>query len=123
MKKLIAIIFLSILLFTSLVLAEPFIVSNPQTDATKFRMRLSADNGVTWGTWSEGNPVSNAMKFDLQPVTPGNYKGEAEAGGNVTVTDSTSNQTSTVFKWSDPAPFVLSIPSLTKPTGTKAVGN
>src|SRR4030067_839606 len=103
MKKLIAIIFLSILLFTSLVLAEPFIVSNPQTDATKFRMRLSADNGVTWGPWSEGNPVSNAMKLELQPVTPGNYKGEAEAGGNVTVTDSTSNQTSTVFKWSDPA--------------------
>lgn len=97
-----------VLALASLAMAAPFIVADPQS-ATKYQMRLSSDNGVTWGAWIQGDPVSGAMKFDIGSIAAGNYKGEAQAGGNVSVTDSTSGVTTTVFKWSTSAPFLLKI--------------
>ena len=98
-----------ILAMAAVVLATPFLISDPQTDATKFRIRLSPDNGATWSAWVQGDPVEGAMKFDIGATPAGNYKGEAQAGGNVTVTDTTTGQTSTVFKWSASAPFGLTM--------------
>jgi hypothetical protein len=97
-----------VLALATLALATPFIVADPQS-ATKYQMRLSADNGVTWGAWVQGDPVGGQMKFDIGTTPAGTYKGEAQAGGNVTVTDSTTGNTSTVFKWSTSAPFSLTV--------------
>ena len=107
MKKLFVLITI-LVAFATIALAAPFIVADPQT-ATKYRMRLSADNGATWSTWTEGAPIAGAMKFDIAGTTPGNYKGEAQAGDNITLTDSTTGQTSTVFSWSASAPFLLTV--------------
>lgn len=96
------------LVLVTSVMASPFIVADPQT-ATKYRMRLSADNGVTWGVWIEGDPVNGALRFDVEGIPKGDYKGEAQAGGNVSLTDSTSGATSVVWMWSASAPFVLNL--------------
>ena len=104
MKKLF--LTLAILAVAALAIASPFIVSDPQT-ATKYRLRLSSDNGATWGAWVEGVPVTGAMKFDIAATAAGNYKGEAQAGDNISVTDSTTGVTTTVFGWSASAPFLL----------------
>jgi hypothetical protein len=95
--------------------AEPFLISDPQTDATKFRIRFSTD-GTTWGAWSEGNPVNNAMRFDLGGITVGTYQGQAQAGASTSVTDPTSGVTTTVPLWSDSSPFVLRVPNKNKPS-------
>lgn len=114
MKKLL--IALTILIaFAGLALAEPFVVADPQADATRYRMRLSSDGGATWGTWAEGLPVSNAMRFDIANTPPANYSGQAQAGANVTVTDSTTGQTTTSLRWSNSAPFVLRVPNIQTP--------
>ena len=106
MKKLF--LTLAILAVAAMAIASPFIVADPQT-ATKYRMRLSADNGATWSAWTEGAPIAGAMKFDIAGTVPGNYKGEAQAGDNITLTDSTTGQVSTVFSWSASAPFLLTV--------------
>jgi hypothetical protein len=107
MKKLF--VLLAILVaFTGMALATPFIIADPQV-ATKYRMRLSSDNGATWGAWVEGVPVTGAMKFDIAATPVGNYKGEAQAGDNISVTDSTTGVTTTVFGWSAAAPFLLTV--------------
>jgi hypothetical protein len=100
---------LFVLAMAALAIAGPFIVADPQTDATKYRMRLSADNGTTWGSWVEGNPVSNALKFDIAGTPKGTYLGEAQAGGNIELTDSATGQVSTVWQWSASAPFLLKV--------------
>lgn len=100
--------------------AGPYIVSDPDPEATLYRMRLSSDGGVTWGPWTEGPPVGQALKFDLGGVARGTYKGEAQAGGNVEVTDSTSGQVSTVFQWSSSAPFSLRVTPGKSPIHIKA---
>lgn len=107
MKKQLCIV-LVLVAIAAVALASPFIVADPQT-ADKYRIRLSADNGATWGAWVEGLPVSGAMKFDISGTAAGNYKGEAQAGGNVTLTDSTTGAQSTVFQWSTSSPFVLTV--------------
>ena len=108
MKIKFALIGFMLLVCFTLAIASPFIVADPQT-ATRYRMRLSADSGATWGTWVEGNPVSGAMRFDIAGTAAGSYKGEAQAGGNVSVTDSTTGQVSTVWMWSATAPFLLNV--------------
>lgn len=95
-------------LFAVVVFASPFLVADPAT-STKYRMRLSADNGVTWGAWVEGNPVNGAMKFDVAGMTNGTYLGEAQAWGDVEVTDSTSGAITSVGSWSTSSPFVLKV--------------
>ena len=97
---------LAILAMAVSVMASPFIVADPQS-ATKYQMRLSADNGATWSAWVQGDPVGGQMKFDIASTPAGSYKGEAQAGGNVTVTDSTTGNVSTVWMWSVSAPFLL----------------
>ncbi len=91
-----------------LVVASPFVVADPQP-AEKYRIRLSADNGQTWGAWVEGFPISGAMRFDISGTPAGNYKGEAQAGATTTLTDSTSGIITTVFAWSTSSPFVLNV--------------
>lgn len=88
--------------------AGPFLVADPQ-EATKYRMRLSADGGATWGDWVEGSPVNGALRFDLAGTPAGNYRGEAQAGGVVSVTDAATGQVSTVPLWSASAPFSLTV--------------
>ena len=119
MKKLCVLIAV-LVAFAGLALASPFIVADPQV-ATKYRMRLSADNGATWGAWTEGVPIAGAMKFDIASTTPGNYKGEAQAGDNITLTDSTTGQTSTVFGWSASAPFLLTVKAGQKTINIKVI--
>ena len=105
MKKLFLIV--AILAVTALAIASPFIVADPQS-ATKYQMRLSADNGVTWGPWTEGAAVSGAMRFDAGANPAGPYKGEAQAWGvTSSLTDSTTGVTTTVIGWSASAPFLL----------------
>jgi hypothetical protein len=116
MKKVLILSVLSLLLFNvGSVFSEPFLVSDPQTDANRFRMRLSTD-GTTWGAWVEGSPVNNALRFDLGPMAAGSYQGQAQAGFATSVTDSTTGQVSTVSTWSDSSPFVLRVPNKNKPT-------
>lgn len=95
-----------VLAMAAVALAAPFIVADPQS-ATKYQMRLSSDNGATWSAWVQGDPVGGQMKFDIASTPAGSYKGEAQAGGNVTVTDSTTGAVSTVWMWSVSAPFLL----------------
>ena len=119
MKRLL--IILAILIFSSPAMAAPFIVADPQIDVTKYRMRLSADNGVSWGTWVEGNPVGNSLKFDISGTPKGTYLGEAQAAGNVELTDSTTGVVSTVWQWSASAPFVLKVRAGQKTTSIKVI--
>lgn len=116
MKKLFVLLVVLVAM-VGLAFAQPYIVSDPQTDATKYRMRLSTDAGATWGTWVEGPAVSNAMRFDLSPIPPASYQGQAQAGAVYSVTDSTTGQTTSVDTWSTSAPFVLNVRSSSPPTG------
>ena len=111
MKKLypLGVVITFVMVIAAAALAAPFIVSDPQPEAQKFRMRLSADNGVTWGAWVEGVPVGNALRFDIAGTPKGTYLGEAQAGADVELTDSTTGQVSTVWQWSPSAPFVLKV--------------
>lgn len=111
---------LIILLIASTVYCEPFLVSDPQTDANKFRIRLSTD-GTTWGTWVEAPPASNAMRFDIGGTPVGNYQGQAQAGALISVTDSTSGVTTTSQQWSPSAPFVLRSSQPKAPVNTRVV--
>ena len=109
MNRLLMII--AILISASIAIASPFIVADPDPTVTQYQIRLSSDGGTTWGNWVQGNPVANTMRFDIGTTPAGNYKGEVQAGANVTLTDSTTGQTSTVFKWSASAPFLLVVPT------------
>jgi streptogramin lyase len=108
MKKHLFIIALVLLAMAAVAVAAPFLVADPQ-EAAKYRIRLSADNGANWGAWVEGPPVNGALRFDIAGTPAGNYTGEAQAGGDVSVTDSTTGQVSTVFMWSTSAPFLLTV--------------
>jgi hypothetical protein len=114
------ILVLAVLVFAASASAEPFLVADPQP-AAWFAMRLSADNGATWSAWTEGPPVSGALRFDLGSVPPGQYKGQARAGGNVEVTDDTTGVKSVVWRWSDPSPFSLSVSTGVPPKNLKGV--
>jgi hypothetical protein len=105
---------LAILLLAGVAFAEPFLVADPMSEATRYRVRLSADNGTTWGSWVEGTPVNQAARFDLGGTPSGNYRGELQAYGSWRLTDSTSGQTSTVTTWTPSAPFLLIPPSSTR---------
>ncbi|MCU0589848.1 MAG: hypothetical protein MUC33_01290 [Desulfobacterales bacterium] len=99
---------------------EPYLSADPQTDATKYRIRLSTD-GTTWGAWTVGPAVSNAMRFDLGGVPPADYSGQAQAGAVLSVTDQTTGQTTTADRWSTSAPFLLKVPSLSQPKGMAVI--
>ena len=114
-KKVLTLVAITLLLFAqAIVFAEPYLGADPQTDATKYRMRLSTD-GSTWGAWTVGPPVSNAMRFDIGGVPPADYSGQAQAGAVLSVTDQTTGQTTTADRWSTSAPFLLRVPSLSQP--------
>lgn len=112
---------LAILAMAVSVMADPSIVSDPDSEALRYRMRLSLDNGATWGTWVEGPPVAQAMKFDISGTARGDYKGEAEAAGETKVVDIATGAVSTVIQWSNAAPFSLAVKPGKTPTGIKAV--
>lgn len=112
MKKVFVLAALSLLLFNvGSVFADPFIVSDPVTEASVFRIRLSADNGQTWGGWVEGPPATGALRFDLATTPAGTYLGQAQAGADISVTDSATGITTTSRQWSQDAPFVLRVPT------------
>ena len=113
-------IIIIVLALASLAMATPFIVADPQS-ATKYRVRLSSDNGVTWGAWVEGDPVAGQMKFDIGTTPAGNYKCEAQAGGDIEVIDSTSGAKSSVWKWSVSAPFLLRVTPGTTAVNIKVI--
>jgi hypothetical protein len=114
MKKISLIWVVVIVAITSLALAEPFLTCDPQTDATKFRLRLSPST-----PWVEGPAVSGAMMFDLGGTTPGTYNGEAQAGGTFQVVDSVTGSISSVDSWSPSAPFVLTVRAGNRPAKVK----
>ena len=120
MKTKFALIAFMLLVCFSIAIAAPFIVADPQV-ATKYRMRLSADNGTTWGAWVEGNPIAGGMKFDVATTPVGSYKGEAQAGDTISVTDSTTGVTTTVFGWSASAPFLLVVKAGQKTVNIKVI--
>lgn len=107
MKKLFLI--LVILVFAAMALAQPYITADPQTDASKYRIRFSTDGGATWSTWTEGPPVNNALMFDISGMPVNNYNGEAQAGSEWELTDMTGMITTTVDAWSASSPFLLKI--------------
>jgi len=93
-----------------LVFASPFLSSDPNPTHTEYQVRLSADNGATWGSWAEAPPRDAHLWFDLGTVAPGNYKGEAQGFGTWEVTDGLTGEKSSVQTWSPSAPFLLSVP-------------
>ena len=114
-------IVLAILIFAAPAMATPFVVADPMT-ATKYQMRLSSDNGVTWGPWTEGAAVSGAMRFDVGANPAGAYKGEAQAWGvTSSLTDSTTGVTTTVTGWSASAPFLLNLKAGQKIVNIKVI--
>ena len=113
-------IILSILLFATSAMASPFVVADP-SPATNYRLRLSTDNGVTWSAWAVGSTVSGAMKFDLATTTPGSYKAEVQAGGEVTLTDSTTGNVTMVIFWGTSAPFLLNLKAGQKTVNIKVI--
>lgn len=110
---------LLLLLIPAFAVAGPFVISNPDTAAQKYRIRLSLDNGASWGAWAEGQPFENHLYFDLS-TTPGNtYSGQAQAFGRFTVVDPVSGQTTYVDQWTISAPFQLTVPKTI--TGIKII--
>ena len=100
---------LLLLLIPAFALASPFVISNPDTAAQKYRIRLSLDDGATWGAWSGGS-LQNHLYFDLS-TTPGDtYLGQAQAFGRFTLVDPVSGQTTHVDQWTTSAPFQLTVP-------------
>ena len=116
MKKLFVIILFMLVFISNLCLASPFIVCNPDDTVYKYRVRLSSDNGTTWTEWVESNPLNNAMHYDIGALTPGTYKGEAQAGGLYELTDSADGAITSVMYWSESAFFILKIKPSGKPT-------
>jgi len=98
-------------LLVPLVFASPFLSSDPNPTHTSYQVRLSADNGVTWGAWVEGPPKDNHLWFDLGTTAPGPYKGEAQGFGTWEVTDGMTGTKSSEQTWSPSAPFLLKVPS------------
>jgi hypothetical protein len=76
---------------------------------------------TNFGAWGEGAAKAGAAWFNLESVPDGKYKGQIQAGGDITVTDTTSGISTTAFKWSSTAPFDLSSGTGSKPTGLKSV--
>jgi hypothetical protein len=105
---------LLLLLVPVIAFATPFVSSDPDTAAQKYRIRLSADAGVTWSAWTEGQPFENHLYFDLGTTLGGSYWGEAQAYGRFTVIDPTSGLTTFVDQWTTSAPFRLTVPKGTK---------
>lgn len=102
-------IILAVLFFTVPALAQPYITANPQTDATKYRIRFSTDGGVSWSPWTEGPPIDNALKFNIAGMPVNDYKGEAQAGAVFELTDTQTGQVTAVDEWSASAPFLLKV--------------
>lgn len=99
-----------------LAMAGPFVASDPQQEATKFRLRLCGPDGSNCGAWVEGAPMNGGCWFDLASVARGTYKGEAQAyGPTATLTDLQTNQTSSVSDWSPSAFFDLTLTILSPP--------
>lgn len=96
-----------VLAVSGLAFCQPYIACDPQPEASVFRVRLSLDNGVTWGEWVEGPPVNSSMRFDVKPVAKGLYKGEAQAGADITLTDSQTGVVTVAREWSAGAFFIL----------------
>ena len=110
---------LLLLLIPTLALSTPFVTSNPDTAAQKYRIRLSLDNGATWSAWAEGQPFEAHLYFDLS-TTPGDtYLGEAQSFGRFTLFDPVSGQTTHVDQWTTSAPFQLTVPKTI--TGIKII--
>jgi hypothetical protein len=86
-----------------------FITCTADPEVALYRVRFSSDDGQTWGDWIESLPVNNALKHETTNMVRGVYKGEAAAGGYVELTDRTSKEVTTVFRWSDPAGFQLRV--------------
>ena len=107
MKKLFLIF--AILLFVVPAMAQPYISADPQTDATKYRIRFSTDGGVSWSPWTEGPPVNNALMFNIAGMPVADYKGEAQAGAVFEVTDVQTGQVTAVDEWSASSPFLLKV--------------
>lgn len=110
-------------LFVAQARAEgPYLTSDQQVGVTKYRMALAPFGQPTnFGAWAEGAAKSGAAWFNLESVPDGKYKGQIQAGGDITVTDTTSGISTTAFKWSSTAPFDLSSGTGSKPTGLKSV--
>jgi hypothetical protein len=101
---------LLLLLIPALALASPFVISKPDTAAQKYRLRLSLDNGATWGAWAEGQPFENHLYFDLSTIPGDSYLGQAQSFGRFTLFDPVSGQTTYVDHWTTSAPFQLTVP-------------
>lgn len=95
--------------------ASPFVSSDPDPNHQRYRVRVSQD-GATWGAWVEGQPQDQHLWFDFGTIAPGNYFGEAQAYMNFSVTDSVTNNTTTLQEWSASSPFKFVIP-----TGVKGI--
>jgi hypothetical protein len=117
MNKVFIVIFM-VLVLAGVALAGPFLVADTQPDATKYRIRLAVGTGP-WSSWVEGPPVSGAMRFDLGGTPAANYKGEAQAGATISVTDTTTGVVTSTDIWSPSAPFGLSVTTSSIPTGIK----
>jgi hypothetical protein len=117
MKRLILI--LAILFFAVPALAQPYITADPQTDATKYRIRFSTDGGVSWSPWTEGPPIDNALKFNIAGMQVADYKGEAQAGAVFEVTDTQTGQVTAVDEWSASSPFLLRVKRGNAPASLK----
>jgi hypothetical protein len=107
MKRLIVVF--AIILFTVPVSAQPYITADPQTDASKYRIRFSTDGGVSWSPWTEGPPVNNVLLFNIAGMPVNDYRGEAQAGAVFEVTDTQTGQVTAVDEWSASSPFLLRV--------------
>ena len=107
-----------VFVLASVAFAEPFLVADPQTDATKYRIRLAVGTGP-WSSWVEGPPVNSALRFDLGGTPAANYKGEAQAGATISVTDTTTGVVTSTDMWSPSAPFGLNVTTSSTPRGIR----
>ena len=74
---------MALLLNVASVTAEPFLSADPQPEATAYRIRLSIDDGATWGAWTQGPPGPAAHA--LRPATgrPERLHGRGAGSGDI----------------------------------------
>ncbi len=107
MKKSLVCLVIFLLVFSSMALAGPFLVCDPQEGVTHYKISTGDVKQVV------AAEADGSLKYDLSQIDPGALSRELRAGSTYDL----DGEPSIVFEWSDPLPFVLKKPLVQLPIG------